>query len=345
MTKSVRMRTRPFAGGRRGSALKRGRYGPNNRAPRIRKRLRPRSATRTMTKRKLNQGVHENRGGSESTFVMKKAARGLGRLAQKMQKLQYAINESGIITGSAGVQVVNEDFTLFDSFDVATLMTQTLNQQFGGPTPRGFKTEKIFLHSVKAEYAYNNNTTDQVRMQIYNYVPKRDIYTGAGAPGVIDANTGSSSWDIGLSSQGLGGGSNTVVGQTPFGSEMFCRFFTIVKITNVVLAPGQTHYHKVIYHPNKMIFNDLIQQGNVTMIKDITMGQMTVVYGAPTVTAVGTGVTTEATKVLQIFKGEFEWSYIPNNETTSTMGNTLPITGTGAELNMVTGRPDTFASV
>lgn len=339
------MRSRP--GNRRRSivTLSRGKYNARVAKNGSRKRVATRTRTATKRARKLNQGVHETRGGSESAYTLTYKNRGMGRMISKLQKLQFTANSSAIYSQGAGLQGVNEEYTLFDAFDAATLMTQTITQQYGGATPTGFKTEKIWLHKVKAEYAYNNNTNDQVRITLYNYVPKKDIY-GTNASGVVDASSGSNAWFLGLQHQGISGSSvNQVVGQTPFGSEMFCHFFTITKVTNIVLAPGQTHYHRVNFSPNKVISNELLQQGNLNLIKGLSLGQICVQYGAPCLSAVGTGVTTEATKILTTVKAEYSWSFLPNNMTTSTMSNTLPLTSTGAIENMVTGAAGTFAAV
>lgn len=338
-------RTRFRAPSRRRSivSLSRGKY--NGRVARA-TATRKRSGSRTQTKkkRKINQGVHETRGGSESAFTLGSKARGLGKTIQKLAKLTYTLNSSGVYAQSAGLQSTIDDDTLFDNGDLGQIMSTTLTQQYGTSTPTGFKTERIFLHKCRAEYAYNNNTNDQVRIQIYNFVPKRDIY-GTVAGGVVDATNGTTSWEAGLVHQGLASNSHQIVGSTPFASEMFCHFFTVVKVTNVTLAPGQTHYHRVTFTPNRVFTNEVLQQGNTVMFKGCTLGQMFVAYGAPCTSATGGGVTTEATKILNTTKIEYTWSYMPNNMTVSKVSNTLPLTSTGNIMDMVTGAQETFIQV
>lgn len=294
-----------------------------------------------MTRTKLNQGVHETRGGSESSFSIHQKAKGLGKFTQKLQKLSFIGNSSAIRTQTAGSQFVGLEYAPFSAFDCGVLMAQALTQQYGSLTPTGFQTEKIFMKSAKVEYAYNNNTNDQVRMVLYDIVPKKDIYNTAG-----DAQDPVTSWANGLTHQGVATSSpQTIVGSTPFGSEMFCHFWTIKKITNVTLAPGQTHYHRTKIVVNKTVSNEDIQQGNLAYLKNCSAAHVSVGYGAPCLTAVGSGVTTEATKVLSVVKIEYEFTYLPNNMSTTKVTNTLAVTTTGNIENMVTGAAGTFAAV
>lgn len=304
-----------------------------------------RVATRSFTqvkRRRLNQGVHETRAGSESTFFLKYRPSKMGKLTGKMSKLDYTINGGSIITTTAGLQAVVDVSYYFDANDCGAMMTQALTQQYGGATPTGYKTERILLKSVTAEIGYNNNTNDQVRIILFDITPRRDIYNTSG-----DADSPSASWKNGLGDEISGGSSvaHLTVGAMPFNSEKFTHFFKVNKITHIELAPGQTHYHRITFSPNKILTNEALQQGNQRFFQGLSLAHMHVSYGAPTLDGPGTGVTTQQVKVLMSSKKTYTYTYLPNNMTSVTQSNNFSTTANANIENMVTGNSGGFVVV
>lgn len=309
-------------------------------APRPGKKARV--ATRTMSKTKrLNQGVHESRAGSDSKFFLSYKPTRIGKLTGKMAKVARTINQNTIYSGGAGVQRVIDVDACFDVTTSTNLMNQCILQQYGTSTPVGYKTERILYKSCLAEYAYTNSTNAVCRMLLFDIVPRTDIYNTSG-----DANSPVNAWSDGFSDEISGGtgGQAQIVGAMPFASVKFCHFFKVLKITNINLAPGQMHVHRVKHTPNKIINNEVLSQGNVSSLRGLTLHHMGVFYGQPVLDA-GGGVTTEATKILCIRKFSYEVSYLPNNMTSLVMNNNLSATAGANIEDMVTGAAAAFAAV
>lgn len=300
-------------------------------------------ATRTLTatKKKLNQGVHESRAGSDSFFFLSHKPSRIGKFTGKMSKISRTVNSNAIVTSTAGRQTITDIGSCFGYTDTQNMMNQAIVQQYGSSTPTGYKTERILYKSALCEYTYTNSTNAVARLLLFDIIPRTDIYNTAG-----DANSPKNSWDDGINDEIAGGGANNsqFVGSMPFASEKFCHFFNIKKITTVNLAPGQMHVHRVKYSPNKILTNELLSQGNVVYFKGLSLNHMMVQYGQPVLDNSG-GVTTEATKILCVSKWSYEFTFLPNNMTTTVITNTLGLTA-GANLeDIATGASAAFAAV
>lgn len=300
----------------------------------------------SMTKpkrRKLNQGVHETRGGSESSFQLGSKAKGLiAKIASKTNQLTYTGNANQIVSIAAGSQVLKDLWSPGNGGDFSVMMNQTLLQEFGIATPTGRRTARIFVRSINAEYGYNNNTNDQVRFQLYDIIPRQNVY--AVGSGLNNPGPPTVAWYTGLDYESTvtGTASAAVVGSTPFQSRLFTTNYKVLKVTNVTLAPGQTHYHRVRFHPNKFLDNDLLNSGQISSYKGLSLNHMIVASGAPCSDSTG-GVTTEAVKLLTVLKYTYEWSYVANNMTTlAPSNNTFSTATTGNIENMVTGAQAIF---
>lgn len=307
-------------------------------------KLKPKLKTRTLTRvKKLNVKAKENRGGSESTFTLVRKIKNpvVRKLNKNLTKMFATVNNSAILTQNAGLQGVSTVTSCFGNVDLIQISNATLNQQFGGLTPTGYKTLQVLLESVECECIYTNNTNAVTRMMLFDIIPKRDIYTTSGDP-----SDPTVAWNVGLQHEITGATANQhqIVGAMPFDSALFTQFFTIKRITHVTLAPGQTHHHRIKFAPNKFYNMERVEVGNTAYFKGASLVHMAVQYGEPCLDNAA-GVTTEATKILTVCKKHIKWTYIANDMTTTVVSNNLAGTAGLNIENVITGAAAAFAAV
>lgn len=298
------------------------------------------SQTKTQTQR-LNQVAKETRGGSESSYQLTVAPRGVGAPISKMNKNAYIVTINGVQQTTAGSQSLIDTGSIGDLASITNMFTQALTTQYGTATPKGYKTERLMFTKCFAEYAYTNSSNAVVRGYLYDIVPRQDIYNNS-----LDPISPTNAWVQGAQdSTGSASSGANVPGSLPWNSSKFTHFFHIKKITAVILAPGQTHYHRVTYRMNKIVSNEILAQSNINLIRGMSMSQMAVWYGQPVVDSTGLAVTTAALKVLSVSRFQYSYTYMSNNISTLTFSNGIIQTaGTNLE-DVVTGATAAFATV
>lgn len=301
-----------------------------------------RTPTRTVTRTKrLTQNSTETRGGSESSFYLTRPAKGIARSTGKNAKLIFVANGNSIINSGGGAQVATDLGIIGDFGHLLAIMNLTQNQEYLISTPVGYRTQRIMLTSCFAEYAYSNATNAVARGVLFDIVPRMDIYNSTTDPG-LPVNA----WGTGVADESALTATSgpLVVGMTPFASHRFNLFYKVVKVTNVILAPGQTHYHRVNYKMNVILDNTKVQQTNVVSLKNTSLHHMGVFYGQP-VTDSGSGVTVEPVKILTIQRFQYQFTYAPSNATQLSYINTLSTIPSANLENMATGAASVFARV
>ena len=302
-----------------------------------------RTRTMTMTKREpLRQKAKESRGGSESAYSKSVVPRGVPSLIAKLAKNVYITNNNSVIDGGAGLQTVSDVQGISDYAALNAIMLSALAQYLPGGSPpmTAYKTERVMITKVFAEHMYTNSSNAVVRGLLFDVEPRQDIYNSGSDP-ISPAQA----WIAGAADQSNGNTSSSFVGALPFSSNKFTHFFKINKITELILAPGQTHYHRVTYRCNKVLTNIILQEGNVNYFRGLSMNQLAVFYGQPVPDSTGAAVTTEAVHILTVSKFQYESSYMMNNVSTISRGNALSATA-GANLeDIVTGAAAAFAKV
>lgn len=316
------------------------------------------TATRTMTAtKKLNQKAVEHRGGSESLTTLKKPATGMGKLIGKMSKFSRSQNAGFILTNTAGLQSSADVTTLFDQADTQAMMNDAVRATFAaGPgtvTIQPYKTQRVLFKSCVAEIAYTNNTNGICRLDLYDIVPRQDIYTTVTAAGTVgttppttDPISPNTSWANGLADedQAIIFTKNQMVGNLPFASEKFTHYFKVIKITHCILAPGQSHFHKIVFDPNHILSNEVLQQGNINGFKDLTMFHMAVQWGGP-MDDNASSATTSATKLVGVVRKQYEFAFLTNNQTSFSYTTGIAATAGANIENLVTGATAAFATV
>lgn len=303
--------------------------------------LATKNPTKVVYKKKLNQGVHENRAGSSSVFNYgyRPKPKIFYKLEKTLPNLYYIKNNNGIIAStSAGLQAVGLVGTCFQDYDMTYLYNNALTQQYGTATPTGYKTLKLFLKRCSSEIMFNNQADDQCKLILYDCIARRDSY---------DITSPVYAFQNGLADEvttGTSTGAYLIPGANPFSSDMFTSFYNVKKITHVDLAPGQMHTHRVEWHPNRMIPGEVVYRSSISAMKNLTCFTMAVLIGAPIANISG-GTTCAASKVLWFNKKQYDFTYIANDMTTVNQQSAATTNTSGVIMNEITGTTAPFLIV
>lgn len=264
-------------------------------------------------------------------------------MQQQLRPLMMVNNTSLIAQASAGKQAYHQPLTLYYPPDVQSMCNTALTQEFAGATPTGYKTFDIFLKSASATVALTNSENANTRVIIYDVVYRKDI---------TNDSSGGSGFTNTLITDGINnvGGSGTgyqVIGTTPFDAPAFTEYCKVIKTSNIVLAPGQTHYHRVNYQPNRRMNSEHIraQSNGLIALGGLTYATLIQHYGSPVKDSAGTGVTTSATNLLTVVSTEYKYSYLPNDMSVISITNNLSGTQNANLENVVTGGSTAFGQV
>ena len=80
--------------------------------------------------------------------------------------------------------------------------------------------------------------------------------------------------------EGVAATNATIIGSTPFQSSQFTTYFKVLKATHQLLAPGQTHVHRIKFTPNRVLNGEEEVNSNGN-IKGFTIYTMMVIYSTP----------------------------------------------------------------
>lgn len=217
------------------------------------------------------------------------------------------------------------DFTAGD-------MGQILNQVYGGTPTASQKTTRIYVHKCLQQYMFTNNQTNNIFVDIYDVVARRDSGWNPSA-----------AFNQGLIDQGITSG-NAAINVTPFMSTIFTQNWKVLKKTNIELGPGVSHRHISNIALNKVWNAERMQEGGAHYA-GLTTGVLLVVWGAPCHDATTVGNVTTASTLLDCV-GSRQITYaISQLQVTSTKYVTvLPTITTEREVNEESGLPATVSS-
>nr|WAE42969.1 MAG: capsid protein [Cressdnaviricota sp.] len=261
-------------------------------------------------KPKLHQQVRQSgQGGSISTFNYgrRKMPRALACVYKSVARNYFATNGAGRKTATVGNQQAFDDLHMFDATDVG-LITAKITAN---------KTNRFYLLSCSAELLMTNQELSNCRYTIYDIIARRDINAAANdSPGTA--------WATSYADEGGSNSDYQIVGSTPFSSDLFTQFFKVIKVTHGVLAQGQTHCHKIQFHPMRLIDGEYIQ--SVTYgYKGLSCYTMVVYHGEPqNDSTTKTQVSTGASTLDIVYRKQYKYTWLNDVDTTWSKTNTLP---------------------
>lgn len=221
-------------------------------------------------------------------------------------------DNSGTISTYAGQQIFQSVLSLFDRTTVNNLLTDLnlSNQQ----------TCKVNFESCSAEVTLSNLTNTNLRVVLYDIVPRRDVDF---------ASYPESSFDQGIVLENETVDTSSAYPFNPLTCTVFTQYWRIRKVTHILMAQGTTHTHRVYFAPNKVIDSTIWnQEPTLNSIKYLTCYTMAQVFGTPAeLIGVGEGtpnlVTTTEPHIAYVSKQTYKYAYLPWNYTNLNLSSTL----------------------
>lgn len=136
----------------------------------------------------------------------------------------------------------------------------------------GDKISRVIYQKASGDLTLNNIYLSNAYVIIYDIFARRDSASGS-------ISTPSLSWSQGDVDESATGAYKKL-GSTPWQSECFNQFWEVKQVTNVVLAAGATHVHKVRLNLNKVVSAARAQYNN-GMLGGITYWCLIEVHGSP----------------------------------------------------------------
>jgi hypothetical protein len=267
--------------------------------------------SKTKTKSKLHQKVSLIAGGpnSESKFFYgkRKVPKAYTKVIKALAKNYVALNNAQRISVAVGLQGANTLLTMFGPADMNTILT----------TISSNKTNRAVVMSCSAEIMLTNMDLAPARVTLYDVIARRDIPSSS-------LNLPDVAWKVGYADEGGSNSNYSIIGTTPFSNDTFVQFYKVLKITNIVMSQGQTHFHRVNFSPNRLIDGEYInydQQG----YKGLTCHTMIVHSGMPANDSVTkTQVSTGVTNIDVVNRIQYKYTWLTDNTTNYKVTNSLP---------------------
>jgi len=179
----------------------------------------------------------------------------------------------------------------------------------------------LYVGTIKHRMHFKNQSNVVSKFTIYDIVCKR---TPSGVSG-YDSPT--DMWDKGLYEMGAGSNMSQAIGQVPSRSPEFRNHFSIHKITNVNMEPGQQHEHTVFRRVNRVLHSTLWDDVGGDFVSGLTHSTMLVWHGSlgHEHLVPGNVSYTPVTMDYAIFT-EYDTAYLPNNKPSYAVTDTIPKT-------------------
>lgn len=287
-----------------------------------------RSRSRVTKKSKLHQSAKASvggHGGTYSSFYYRKSKvpRGFRSTIKALSKNYYVWNGSARLTGTPGAQAPAVLQSLFHYTDLNAISQKVNSNQ----------TNKVLFQSVSSEALLTNQDTGNVNVVLYDIIARRDLSTQTNLATPLAA------WQNSYSDEGGSNANYSVIGATPFSSDLFTQFFKVVKVTHITLGQGQSHTHRIKYTPNRLVDGELINY-NTNGLKQLTCFTMAVAYGMPyNDSTTKSQVSTGATAIDFVVRKQYQYTWQQDLDTTFSVSNNLVTSFTVGEdiMNEATG--------
>jgi len=197
---------------------------------------------------------------------------------------------TNLITIAAGFQGIAYDYINNVGYLNSIQSKLPANNALSGGSP----PTRFMLESTTALYSMTNTTTASLEVEIFDIMSKRDVLSqwtystnqkSSPVTFVLDGNP-KDYWNIGAL---LGTNENvtppqpsTILGSTPYDSQLFRDYWVVKRRTKVLLPMGASHKHTVSTRPNLMVDEALTASwAYVNSLKGITCFTMFVAKGMP----------------------------------------------------------------
>jgi len=198
------------------------------------------------------------------------------------------------------------------------------------------KIARIILTDAIGELYFANAELGNCRVTIYDCIARRDL------PSAATFIAPAATWTQG--STDAGSIDTTIIGSTPWDNDLFNMAWKVVQRTEILLAGGTCHRHRVVIRPNKVV------NGPAGFYfdgyKGVTYGCIVVLSGQPShdsVTKVGTTIGTGGLDITAAW--ETKWKFLQTTGEAVTANVGLPATFANAERIVEEGGPTNVNNV
>nr|WAE43011.1 MAG: capsid protein [Cressdnaviricota sp.] len=274
---------------------------------------RTRLFTRTKPKKKqLFQGPSKGHNETYSKTVYQ-----LRTYNKRLNKLKRALTTAsqGLYNGSVQLVVtagIQNACSFYDTTHSAEPRLGAVGEitAYGSALP--LQISKFQHESSTLDAIIRNAENQPVRVTLYDVVPRHDIISNAqGATDLLGAFQTGLTAEAGAS--GIVDANYTTVGITPFQNINFVNNWKIIKVTSLLMNPGEVHRHKIKYKCGKTYNKLELTQENATMLKYEGVDTLIIAHGTPETTTAGTNPTTGKALLDIVWTKKVKNSYINNN--------------------------------
>lgn len=223
---------------------------------------------KTGSYKKSFEGADNKFGGVYSSCGIRFSKHKLAKTVKMLTPINemISIDNRSIVIGKSSVGYENMFNMAFpDLNNLMYIQKRMIASLVSGTTTALQFPEKLLLQSAYSEYRITNNTGHAVELVLYDVVSKRD---GSNHPvSLFDSDIGG--LNIDRLSTGLPSGSDAALVYYSYGlgireSPAFNQYYTVVKTSKMILAPGEHHIHKqFVKYGGKIASWELNQSSNV----------------------------------------------------------------------------------
>jgi hypothetical protein len=259
-----------------------------------------------------NEGI----GGQYSTFNYSRGRSYLPKHVENALAPQVFIANAGLqLKSGIGLQNVTVALEL-NAPAIANLATSS------------DKISRVLYKRATGDVTFTNIFLSNAYVIIYDVIARKDIALNLiGDPATAWAQSDTDT-SASLAYKALG--------STPWQSELFNEFYKVAQVTNVVLAAGATHVHKIRLNPNRIV-SDAYATYCPFALKDVTYWTVVEIHGSPANdTTTQTQVSVGVGGVNMVIDAEHTLKILQKQTPVISVSSGLPITFTVGEqvLNM-----------
>lgn len=232
------------------------------------------------------------------------------------------INRANSLT-AASSQGLQNLVLIASYFDVPDL-TNTFSAL--SETTVNFNAAYLFIQKIVAKNMITNGSNTNCHATIYDCYAKVDGFTTLNPDPVTVLSAG------GVDAQGGAAGDINTLGTIPKNIPRYRELYQTIKITPLILAPGQTHIHNFEYAPNLLFNKERITTNTQGPLRTLTHFSFVIFHGTPmhdTATELVIGVS--QTKLDIVRMETCQYKQVQTSQAFNNIGSSVSTTVTAPE--------------
>lgn len=220
--------------------------------------------------------------------------------------MTYANNVQGVLS-----------YSTFDNTDLASI--------YASRSTSPGAVAHVNLVSCEEELLIANAGNAASVVDIYDISLKHDI--GNGTFEAANVASPGLAFSTSLIAQGIAAG-NAAVGTKPWAADYFTEFYSVKKVTRMILSAGAVHRHRQINEVNKYL--DFARDAATSQVKNLTHWVMVVSSGTPVNDTDDSAIVGTAEGALNIVRTRtYKFTWIDDGAPEAVLDNDLGVVDTG----------------